>query len=118
MDGQTDKQKIFPFYRTLSPIGAAALPAPMKTKEKVEQGRGTADHLMPLGYSFCFLTPQCMECHSFVCATSSSALQLVEACQNAYNKPETDFLLKDSKYPYFYRSLKEVASLASFAYRN
>ena len=43
-------QKITPFYRTLSPIGAAALPAPMKTKEKVERGKGTADHLMPLGY--------------------------------------------------------------------
>jgi len=28
----------------------------MKTKEKVEQGKGTADHLMPLGYLFnkCF----------------------------------------------------------------
>ena len=24
----------------------------MKTKEKVEQGKGTADHLMPLGYLF------------------------------------------------------------------
>merc|ERR1712055_602521 len=43
-------QKISPFYRTLSPIRAAALPAPIKTKEKVEQGKGTADHLMPLGY--------------------------------------------------------------------
>ena len=56
MDGQTDEQtnerKISPFYRTLSPIGAAALPPPMKTKEKVEQGKGTADHLMPLGYLF------------------------------------------------------------------
>ena len=31
-------------------IGAAALPPPMITKEKVEQGKGTADHLMPLGY--------------------------------------------------------------------
>ena len=49
-DGQTDKWKISPFYRTLSPIGATALPPPMKTKEKVEQGKGTADHLMPLGY--------------------------------------------------------------------
>ena len=39
------------FYRTSSPIGAAALPPPMKTKEK-EQGKGTADHLMPLGYLF------------------------------------------------------------------
>ena len=49
-DGQTNRWKISPFYRTLSPIGAAALPPPMKTKEKVEQGKGTADHLMPLGY--------------------------------------------------------------------
>ena len=31
-------------------MGAAALPAPMKTKEKVEQGKGTTDYLMPLGY--------------------------------------------------------------------
>ena len=30
----------------------SALPPPMKTKEKVEQGEGTADHLMPLGYLF------------------------------------------------------------------
>ena len=29
---------------------AAALPPPMKTKEKVEQSKGTADHLVPLGY--------------------------------------------------------------------
>ena len=49
-DEQTDKRKISPFYRTSSPIGATALPPPMKTKEKVEQGKGTADHLMPLGY--------------------------------------------------------------------
>ena len=48
--GRTDKRKIFPFYRTSSPIRAAALPATMKNKEKVEQGKGTADHLMPLGY--------------------------------------------------------------------
>ena len=57
MDGQMDGQiengrKISPFYRTSSPIGAAALPPPMKTKEEVEQGKGTADHLMPLGYLF------------------------------------------------------------------
>ena len=54
MDGRTEKQKISPFYRTLSPIGAAALPPPMKTKEKVEQGEGTADHLMPWGYLLLF----------------------------------------------------------------
>ena len=50
--GGTDGLKISPFYRTLSLIGAAALPPPMKTKEKVEQGKGNADHLMPLGYLF------------------------------------------------------------------
>ena len=50
-DGQMNERKIS-FYRTSSPIGAAALPFPMKTKEKVEQGKGTADHLMPLGYLF------------------------------------------------------------------
>ena len=48
-DRQTDKRKISPFYRTLAPIGAAALLPPMKTKE-VEQGKESADHLMPLGY--------------------------------------------------------------------
>ena len=53
-DGRTNGRKISPFYRTSSPIGAAALPPPMKTKEKVEQGKGTADHLMPLGYLFTF----------------------------------------------------------------
>ena len=51
-DGRTEVWKIFPFYRTSSTIGAAALPPPIKTKEKVEQGKGTADHLMPLGYLF------------------------------------------------------------------
>ena len=50
-DGWTDGQKISPFYRTLSPIGAAALLPPMKTRE-VEHGKGTTDHLMPLGYLF------------------------------------------------------------------
>ena len=54
-EGGTYGQKISPFYRTLSPIGAVALPPPMKTKEKVEQGKGTADHLMPLGF-FLFLS--------------------------------------------------------------
>ena len=37
MDGQTDGWNVSPFYRTLSPIGAAALPSPMKTKEPVAQ---------------------------------------------------------------------------------
>ena len=45
-DGRTDVHnytlKISSFYRTLSPME----PLP----KKVEQGKGTADHLMPLGY--------------------------------------------------------------------
>ena len=49
MDGWTNKRKISPFYRTLSPIRDAALPPPMKTKEKVEQGKGNADHLIAFG---------------------------------------------------------------------
>ena len=48
MDGHTDIHnytlKISSFYRTLSPME----PLP----KKVEQGKGTADHLMPLGYLF------------------------------------------------------------------
>ena len=36
-------------FITLSPIRAAALLPSMKSKEKEEQGKGTADHLMPLG---------------------------------------------------------------------
>ena len=55
MYGCTYGQKISPFYRTSSPIGAPALPPPMKAKEKVEQGKGTADHLIPLGYLFFLL---------------------------------------------------------------
>ena len=55
-NGQTNGRKISPFYRTLSPIGVAALPPPRKTKEKVEQGKGTADQLMPLGYLFLLTT--------------------------------------------------------------
>ena len=46
LDGQTNGQKIS-FYRTLFPIGAAALLPPMLTRV-IEQGKGTADHLMPL----------------------------------------------------------------------
>ena len=57
MDGQTDRRKIYPFYRTMSPIGAAALLPQCKPKKchfkiKVKQGKGTADYLMPLGFFF------------------------------------------------------------------
>ena len=41
-----------PILQDFVPIGAAALPPPMKTQEEVEQSKGTADHLMPLGYLF------------------------------------------------------------------
>ena len=65
MDGQIngwrDRQKISPFYKTLPPIGAAALLSPMKTKEKEEQGKGTANHLMP---EFIF-KPRYGCCHHF-----------------------------------------------------
>ena len=47
--GRRDRKHRWTIYRT---IGAAALPYPKKTKEKEEQGKGTADHLMPLGYLF------------------------------------------------------------------
>ena len=49
-DGLMNRWKISPFYRTSSPIGAAVLPSLIKTKEKVEQGKGTADYLMPFSY--------------------------------------------------------------------
>ena len=38
-NGRTYVGKIYPFYRTWSPIGAAAMPPPMKTMKKVEQAR-------------------------------------------------------------------------------
>ena len=48
-DGWTNKQKISPFYRTLSPIGAAA-PLQLNFNLKtIKRGKGTADHMMPLG---------------------------------------------------------------------
>ena len=53
-NGQTDWQKMSPFYRTLSHIKVAAQPPPMKTKVKVEQGKVTADHLILLGNFFTF----------------------------------------------------------------
>ena len=38
--GQMYGRKISPFYRTSSPIGTAALPPPIKTKEKSRAGQG------------------------------------------------------------------------------
>ena len=48
MDGRTAEN--LPILQDLSPIRAAPLLPTMKTKENVEQGKETADHLMPLGY--------------------------------------------------------------------
>ena len=50
-DVWTDGRKISPFYRTLSPIGAAAL---LQPKNCIKRGKGTADHMMPLN-KFIFL---------------------------------------------------------------
>ena len=54
MDGWTGGQKISPFYWTLSPNGAALLPLKkqrifLKIIKSIEQGKGTAGYLMPLG---------------------------------------------------------------------
>ena len=60
-----DGQKIPPFYRTLTPTGAAALLLQRKLKPNilesiVRKGKGTADHLMPLGNWFrAAMGPQC-----------------------------------------------------------
>ena len=74
MDGQTDGrtdrrmnvQKISPYYRTSSPIGGTALPPPMKSKEKVEQGKGSADHLMHLDYLRKGGASHCPNVHPYV----------------------------------------------------
>ena len=49
MNKRTDKQNFSPFYRTLSPIGAAALLYIHINYQLLKQGKGTADHVMPLG---------------------------------------------------------------------
>ena len=49
MDKQMDGRKISPFYRTLSPIGAAASLQPNFNSKTIKRGKGTTDHMMPLG---------------------------------------------------------------------
>ena len=44
-----------PFYRTLSPIGAATLLHIHINYQILKQGKGTPDHMMPLGDWFYFL---------------------------------------------------------------
>ena len=47
MDGRTEN---LPILKDFVPYQGRCPASPMKTKEKEEQGKGTADHLMPLGY--------------------------------------------------------------------
>ena len=52
-----------PILQDFVPYWGRCPASPMKTKEKVEQGKGTADHLMPLGYLFfcCLLLQKDLE---------------------------------------------------------
>ena len=50
MDKRMKGWKISPFYKTSSPIGAAALPPPIDTKERVEQGKGKGKGLWATYY--------------------------------------------------------------------
>ena len=43
-----------PILQDFVPYWGCCPASPMKTKKKVEQGKGTADHLMPLGYLLIF----------------------------------------------------------------
>ena len=66
-----------PLNRTLSPIGATALLPPMKTKEKVEQGKRIADHWMPLGYLFSLSLKSSNFCPNVGISISSPRHQMV-----------------------------------------
>ena len=48
-DGWMDGRNFSPFYRISSPIGTAALLHIHVNYQKLKQGKGTADHMMPLG---------------------------------------------------------------------
>ena len=53
MDKQTNEwMENLPILQDFAPYWCRCPASPMKTKEKVEQGKGTADHLMHLGYLF------------------------------------------------------------------
>ena len=43
MDGQTDRRNFSPFYRTLSPLGAAAQKTVRENKKEKKEGRGRED---------------------------------------------------------------------------
>ena len=102
-DGWSYVRKISPFYRTSFPIGAAALPPPMKTKEKVEQGKGTADYLMPLGYLLSVLEKIGrgeIQCVDDLCPLNlaRSKMRKVKAAKRANRKEmSTHFIHQSSK---------------------
>ena len=52
MDKRMDKQNFSPFYRTSTPIGAAALLNIHINYQILKQGKGTADHMMPRANGF------------------------------------------------------------------
>ena len=55
-DGRTNgRTENLPILQDFVPYRGRCPASPMKTKEKVEQGKGTADHLMPLGYLLYFV---------------------------------------------------------------
>ena len=56
MDERTNERKISPFYRTSSPIGAAAPLQPNFNLKTIKRGKGTADHMMFLGAWYSFLS--------------------------------------------------------------
>ena len=52
MDGRTDvRTENLPILQDFVPYQGCCPASPMKTKEEVERGKGTADRLMPLGYT-------------------------------------------------------------------
>ena len=65
----------------LPPIGAAALPPPIKTKKKVNQGKGTADHLMPWA-TYLILG------RGFVILLEAMSILLFEGCITWFGGPD------------------------------
>ena len=82
MDGWTDGRNFSPFYRTSSPIGAAAL-LPIHVNYQIpKQGKGTADHMMPLGDWFGFTA-------IILCVSLVSLVNLVESSIKSVKKSQT-----------------------------
>ena len=57
MDGRTNERtENLPILQDFVPYWGRCPASPHENKEKEEQGKGTADHLMPLGYLFSFIS--------------------------------------------------------------